>query len=188
MRTLKIILMTLIVILTHQGINAQTINAQLHSRFIGYGINELYIYLTLQEDRQPVSQTKPHMRIPVNDNGTFVLVMPKVVTGGYTVRNFMGKVMGIYDNLYVSNESTLTMMDVRANAQEMLSEYFGPCDDSTRGSKIGFYVHATKAVSISGTNLNITFREGWNLMVVDNKAESIWVASGLSSGWNWGTD
>ena len=56
MRTLKIILMTLIVILTRQGINAQTINAQLHNRFIGYGINELYIYLTLQEDRQPISK------------------------------------------------------------------------------------------------------------------------------------
>lgn len=34
MRTLKIILMTLIVILTHQSINAQIINAQLHNRFI----------------------------------------------------------------------------------------------------------------------------------------------------------
>lgn len=69
--------MTLIVILTHQSNNAQTINAQLHNRFIGYGINELYIYLTLQEDRQPVSQTKPYMRIPVNDNGRFVLMMPR---------------------------------------------------------------------------------------------------------------
>lgn len=180
--------MTLIVILTYQSINAQTINAQLHNRFIGYGINELYIYSTLQEDRLPVSQTKPLMRIPVNDNGTFVLMMPKVATGGYTVRDFMGKVMGIYDNLYVSNESILTLMDIRANAQGTLSEYFGPCDDSTRGSKIGFYVHATKTVAISGANLNITFREGWNLMVVDNKAESIWVTSDLNSGRNWGTD
>ena len=188
MKTLKIILMTLIVILTFQSINAQTINAQLHNRFIGYGINELYIYSTLQEDRLPVSQTKPLMRIPVNDNGTFVLMMPKVTTGGYTVRDFMGKVMGIYDNLYVSNESILTLMDIRANAQGTLSEYFGPCDDSTRGSKIGFYVHATKTVAISGANLNITFREGWNLMVVDNKAESIWVTSDLNSGRNWGTD
>lgn len=188
MRTLKIILMTLIVILTHQSINAQTINAQLHNRFIGYGINELYIYLTLQEDRQPVSQTKPLMHIPVSDNGTFVLMMPKVTSGGYTVRNFMGKVMGIYDNLYVSNESILTMMDIRANAQGTLSEYFGPCDDSTRGSKIGFYVHATNTVTISGTSINVTFREGWNLMVVDNKSNSICVTSNLDSGWNWGTD
>ncbi len=188
MRTLKIILMTLIVILTHQSINAQTINAQLHNRFIGYGLNELYIYLTLQEDRQPVSQTKSHMRIPVNGDGTFVLKFPNVTNGGYAVRNFMGSVMGIYDNLYVSNESTLTMMDIRVNASGELSEYFGPCDDSTRGSKIGLYVHASKAVTISRAGLNITFREGWNLMVVDNKAGSIWVASSLNSGWNWGTD
>lgn len=129
-------------------------------------ITVLSIYLILQKDRQPVSETKPYMRIPVNDNGSFVLAMPKVTTEGYTVRNFMGSVMGIYDNLYVSNESTLAMMDIRVNAYGELSEYFGPCNDSTRGSKIGFYVHASKAVTISGSGLNITFREGWNLMVV----------------------
>lgn len=188
MRTLKKFLITFIVMFVLQSINAQTINAQLHNRFIGYGINELYIYLTLQEDGQPVSQTKPYMRIPVNDNGSFVLTMPKVTTEGYTVRNFMGSVMGIYDNLYVSNESTLTMMDIRVNASGELSEYFGPCDDSTRGSKIGFYVHATNAVTISGISINVTFREGWNLMVIDNKSDSICVTSNLNSGWNWGTD
>ena len=99
MRILKIVLMSFIILLTRQSVDAQTINARLHNRFVGYGINELYIYLTLQEDRQPVSQTKPYMRVPVRDNGTFALRMPKVTIGGYAVRNFLGSVMGIYDNI-----------------------------------------------------------------------------------------
>lgn len=180
--------MTFIVMFVHQSVDAQIINAQLHNRFVGYGINELYIYLTLQKDGQPVLQTEPYMRIPVNDNGTFVLRLPKVTTGGYTVRNFLGSIIGIYDNIYVSNESTLTMMDIRATAQGVLSEYFGPCDDSTRGSKIGIYVYASKSVMISGSRLNLAFREGWNLMIMDNKIDSIWITSNLNSGWNWGTD
>ena len=188
MKALTIILMTFIAMFVHQSIDAQTINAQLHNRFVGYGINELYIYLTLQEDRQPVSQTMPYMRIPVNDNGTFVVSLPNLTTGNYTVRNFLGSVIGIYDNIYVSNESSLTIMDIRANAQGELSEYFGPCDDSTRGSKIGIYVYASKPVTISGSGLNLTFKKGWNLMVIDNKTESMYVASDVDSGWNWGTD
>lgn len=188
MKTVKLILLAFIVIFMHNSIDAQIIIGQIHNRFVGYGLSELYIYLTLQENGRLISQTNPCMQVPVDDVGEFVFTMPEVTTGGYAVRNFLTNVMGIYDNVHVSNESVLTMMDIRANAQGTLSEYFGPCDDSTRGSQIGFYVHASKPVTISGKALNLAFKAGWNLMIIDNKTETIRVTSNLNSGWNWGTD
>ncbi len=177
---------------------AQTINGKLHNRFMGYGIDKLYVYLSMQPDRVAISQTYPIMQIPIDAAGRFRITFPNVNTlphSRYTVREFLANCGVSGSNLTISNESTLVMMDFKVNAGNgTTSEYFGPCDDGRRGSNLGLYVYSSNALNISGSGWNgeqvqISFVRGWNLLVINNQTHSLYAHPQLfDSQWCWGSD
>ncbi|MBP3455080.1 MAG: hypothetical protein J6K38_02340 [Alistipes sp.] len=171
---------------------AQTVSSKIHSRFLGYGIDRLYVYTSLQRDRVDIGSTYPALWTPVGADGSFTFTLPRP-TSGYTVRNMLQQVFGIYGNeISVSANATLSILDVRASAGGVTSEYFGPSKDGKRSHGVAFYIYASNGVRISGRGSNgqvvdMSLSAGWNTVTVTFNGSTQYITSQRVA-WNWGTD
>ena len=191
---MKFKLLTIAVLLTmlYGTAEAQTVSGKIHSRFLGYGINRLYIYTSLQRDRVDIGSTYPALWTPVAPDGSFSFTLPRP-TSGYTVRNMLQQVFDIYgDGISVSANATLSILDVRVSAGGVTSEYFGPSKDSKRSHGMALYIYASNSVRIYGRSANgqvvdMSLSPGWNTVTSTFNGSTQYITSQRVT-WNWGTD